>query len=456
MHSDQILNVIEQIAANPSKNAKQDILKEHLQAASNFKDVIVFALDPVSTYGIKKIPSQTKEGDCGFSNTTRSLLVSLQQRKLTGHAALAAVQDEMDKLTAASAELLKRVISKDLRAGFSASTVNKACKDTIKDFPYMRCSSFNREKLKKFNWTDGVFAQEKADAMFMNLNHDITGDVSLSSRQGSEYPIEKLSSLVNEVKATLKTNTQTHGELVVLRDGQRLPRELSNGIMNHVENGGDFADNEYPIFLVWDQIPLTNAVSKGKYNVGYADRFKELSSQLTVNTTHLQLIETKVLHSVEDAMLFYAEKLQENKEGIIIKDPAGMWADNTSTLQMKLKLEFDVELEVVGFEAGKGKNAKTFGSLICKSSDGNVIVSAAGFKEKPGKGVVTRDTIWAEKDSWIGKIVTVRANDIMYPKKEGEAHSLYLPRFIEERKDKSEADSLARIIEQKEAAMDSK
>ena len=41
----------------------------------------------------------------------------------------------------------------------------------------------------------------------------------------------------------------------------------------------------------------------------------------------------------------------------------------------------------------------------------------------------------------------------MYPNKEGELHSLFLPRLIEVREDKSEADDFTRIADQFKAAM---
>jgi hypothetical protein len=49
--------------------------------------------------------------------------------------------------------------------------------------------------------------------------------------------------------------------------------------------------------------------------------------------------------------------------------------------------------------------------------------------------------------------MSVDSNMIMAPSREGKKWSLFLPRFAEFRKDKSEADSLAKIREQFEAAV---
>ncbi|HGP4208885.1 MULTISPECIES: hypothetical protein [Pseudomonas] len=141
------------------------------------------------------------------------------------------------------------------------------------------------------------------------------------------------------------------------------------------------------------------------------------------------------------------EQLELGLEGTIIKKPEAIWFDGTSKDQVKLKLEAPCELEVVDFLPGKGANAKTFGSLLCKSSCGQLVVGVSGFKKKK------REEIHLNRDTWRGMIITVRSNQIMRPKKPGKPYSLFLPRFVEERLDKSVADDLVRIEEQFENAI---
>jgi hypothetical protein len=86
------------------------------------------------------------------------------------------------------------------------------------------------------------------------------------------------------------------------------------------------------------------------------------------------------------------------------------------------------------------KNEKWFGSLICESSDGLVQTNVSGFSD------ADRERITKEMDEWIDKkIITVRANSLM-PNDKG-PRRLFLPRFVEERLDKTEADSLEKIIQ---------
>lgn len=450
MSSDAVYNLIEQVAATSSKNEKIALLEAN-RDNELLKRVLNYAYNPFKTYGIRKRP-ETIGSNVGheFDDGTWELLDDLIERTLTGNAAIEAVQGEMTALSASSAELLWRIITKDMRAGFSESTCNKVWKGLIPDFPYMRCSLPKDAKLNEFDWTLGVISQEKADGMFANLDFEESGIVSIRSRQGSPFPMEAFELLVNEVKARLADGMQYHGELLVQRDGKVLPREIGNGILNSILSGGSFAANERPIYMIWDAIPLSSVVTKGKYEVAYIKRLSFINRRLKMTEgQYVAMIETRVYHSLGDAYSHYRDLLKLGKEGTIIKNPHAIWKDGTSKEQVKLKLEFEVELEVYGFEEGNGKNADTFGALKCKSSCGQLLVSVSGFTD------AKRKEIHENRDDWGGgAIITVRANSIMRPSESSEFHSLFLPRFVERRLDKSVADDLARIEEQQQAAME--
>ena len=68
------------------------------------------------------------------------------------------------------------------------------------------------------------------------------------TRNGSVYPLDQFVDLVNEVKTTFPRNTQTHGELMVKKDGDIMPRQVSNGILNSLQKNGTFGEKETPFF----------------------------------------------------------------------------------------------------------------------------------------------------------------------------------------------------------------
>lgn len=452
MNSRQILAVIDEIAATSSKNDKEAMVK-NASADPLFRRVCEYAYNPFKTYGLRQMPDVVPDGDgADFDDETWAMLDKLIARELTGDAARIALAEELAGLNSDSAKLLVRIVRKDLRAGFSESTINKAVKGLIPDFPYMRCSLPKDTNLDAWPWAEGVPSQEKADGMFANVDHEESGLVSIRSRQGTEFPIEKFQNIVADVREFLLPGHQQHGEFVVVRDGKMLDREIGNGIMNHVINGGDFGPNERPLYLVWDQIPLTSVVTKGKFARPYRKRLLDLVVQLRDSAkSSVRLIPTRLVRSKAEAYAHAGELMKLGKEGTVIKHPAAIWKDGTSKEQIKLKLEFDVDLEIEGIVPGRAgtKNEGRAGSFTCRTSDGFLKVDVAVKNE------ALRDAVDANPDEFIGKVIEVVANDIMEPSESNRLHSLFLPRMksASYRTDKTIPDSLDRVFSAKEAAI---
>jgi len=454
MNSDQIFDLIEQIAATPSKNEKIVMLKEGCKS-DHFKMVLAATYNPLVTYGMDKMPERRDDfaGVKLFDEDTYIIIDHLATRVLTGNGARDTVAAELGMLTEKSAELLKRILRKDLRAGFSESSCNKAYKGLVPEFPYMRCSLPKDAKLKDWPWeTDGALSQEKADGMFANLDVESTGIVRITSRQGSEFPLGQFADLVQEAKTRLVPDTQTHGELLVMKDGEILPREIGNGILNSVLSGGEFGPGETPIYKVWDSIPLSAVQPKGRFETPYRTRLRGMIVVLRDNPgTLIQMIETKLVRSLAEAYQHAGELMKKGKEGTIVKHPHAHWRDGTSKEQVKLKLEFEVDLRVVAIAPGKEgtKNEGRAGALTCETDCGKLRVDVTVKNE------AMRDLVDADPEDWIDRIIPVVANEIMTPGESNDLHSLFLPRMAEAkyRLDKADADTLDKVFATKEAAI---
>ncbi len=457
MNSTQVLDLINNIGNISGKNDKEAML---MAAAGDdvLRNVLEYAYNPFKRYGIRKRPETIGEHSINeFDAGTWELLDDLISRRLTGNAAIEAVRGEMTALNKDSAELLWRIIKKDMRAGFSDETCNKVWKGLLPTFPYMRCSLPKKAKWDKWNFASGCYSQKKADGMFANINLE-GGEVSIISRQGSEFPIEGFpAEFVADLKKALVSNMQHHGELLVKKDGKILPREIGNGMLNSVLNGGDFDPGCTPLYEVWDCIPLTAVIAKGKYNTPYCDRFNLLNAvteeaAIIYDTDRsVRVIETKIIHSLEEAFVHYAEKLGGGEEGVIVKSRDAIWKDGTSTEQIKLKLEVDVDLKIVAIQEGKEgtKNEGRPGAFSCETADHLLQVDVTVKNE------ALRDQVEANPDDFIGKIIAVRANQVLKPSASNDFHSLFLPRMVEAgyHTDKSQADTLQGVVDQFEAAI---
>lgn len=470
MQSDKILDVLTLVASNPGKIWKQEQLRH--ADSPELRRVLTAALDPLYTYGINKLPTrdESRSGAEQFDESTWVLIEGMRLRQITGGAMLQAVADEMSRLSPKSADLLCRILIKDLKGGFGDNTTNKAIPGLIREFPYMRCSlpkpgapgkpgkPDKPGTLDAIEWDKGVISQEKADGQFMNINHVTGGMVMMFTRAGTMFPNEPFGAMIDEIRAAIPADHQAHGELLVKKNGVVLPREDGNGILTSVAQGGAFEADEEPFLMLWDLIPLAAVVPKGKHTVGYLARFTQLVGGLramvaTLNgkLAQVSVIPTKIVKSKAEAYAHYRELLAKGKEGTIIKLRDAIWKDGTSTEQLKLKLEADVDLKIKAIVPGKenGKNKGRPGSLTCVTSCGQLVVDVTVKNE------AMRDQVEADPQDWLERIITVRANAVMKPGDSSTVHSLFLPRMVEAcyRIDKNEPDSLQRVLDQYEAAV---
>lgn len=464
MNSIQIFNAIESIAVTTGKNDKLALLEGYMKEPA-FEAIMVLAYDPFVTFGIRPKRRTLESVNGIFNEATFVMLQALVDRALTGDAATQAVQRELTRLDEKSSELLWRIINKDLKAGFSESSINKVKKGTIPEFSYMRCSLPKDAKFELWPWATGVISQIKADGMFFNGNVE-AHVANLCSRQGQPFPynpyidlsdqLQFLHSQIGAPGTYYKDGSQFHGELLVEdQDGNVLPRQIGNGLLNKVNQGDVLPAGHKITAVLWDVVPMTSTGKKGKFDQPYLYRLKQLNSAIGFLKASgakllVNVIETKVVRSYDEAMEHYMDARRRKLEGTIVKKPTMIWKDGTSKDQIKLKQEVPVELEVYGFEEGKegAKTELTFGSLKCRTKCGQLEVDVGtGFSDE------LRKSINDNRDAWLERIITVKANEIMYAARGKLKHSLFLPVFVELRLDKAEADTFEQVVEQFESAV---
>lgn len=446
MNTDDLYDALETCAKTSSKKGKLEIVK----GLGEFQLWLKWALDPTISFYVAKLPKYERHGQDTLREDDTILLARLSKRDISGNEALQRIDDTMRELTPKSQEVLRRVLLKDLRCGVGETIVNEAFPGLIPVFPYMRCTLPKDSNIEKWNWADGIFVQLKADGMFANVNIEGHGVVRVFSRNGTAFPPGSLGELEKVLIEQLLNGSQTHGELLVYNDGHLLPREKGNGVLNSLLQGGEMPKKHYVAMDVWDQIPLRVAVDKGRYEAPYGERFEQLEMQCAGATRDLvRPIETHIVRSRAEAMAICGAYQKNRLEGAVCKHPKAVWRDGDSKDQVKLKLEVDVDLQIVGYRPGTPgtRTEATFGAVLCRTADGLLEVGVHGFKRE-----VEAD-IHARRDDLLGAVMTVRANGVMDPSEDGQLHSLFLPRFVELRQDKREADTLQRVRAQFEAAV---
>lgn len=359
-------------------------------------------------------------------------------------------------------EMLFNAVNRNLKVGLNVKSINKAFGfQLIEEVPYMRCSTIDSSNWKTLDWKDGVYVQLKADGMFANVSLT-DGEWTFRSRNGSVFPkgtftvIEQtLNEMISNFDVVLmdsklqSDNVEDYvfsGELLVLdEDYNVLDRSTGNGILNSLLQTGLLKEEYSGLsfrFVMWDLYLKDYKKDKSTYR----DRFETLFEVVNNNSaldnytkfSHLKIIDSTLVYSPEDVHKITVEYMGKGEEGTIVKNPKAKFKNGTSKDFIKMKVEFECDLVVTGWIEGKGKNENTFGSLVCESSDSKLVVNVSGFTDKQ------REEIAKDIDNYMGKIITVKANDII-SNYLNDKKALYLPRFVEFRLDKDTADSLPEI-----------
>lgn len=425
----QIKDILDELNLENGGNYKLSVLKKY-KDNELFKRVLKMTYDKVQfTYGIsmKNIAYTPESGrSISLENALGVLESKFCTREYTGNEAIEELQKLLSNLSEGNAYVLERIIDRDLKANTSTSSINKVWKDLITKPPYMRCGVYNEKTAKKISFPACV--QLKADGRFSYIikEDDI---ITFMSRSGEEsnFPVfaETFKNLKNGVYA---------GELLVrgLTD-----RSEANGLIN-----SDNPPEDRMYTQLWDYLTLEEWNAKSSKNP-YLERFKELSS---IVNKHL-LIPTYNANNLQDALKATSDWMSAGYEGSILKDWSTPFKDGTSATQLKLKLEIDCEVRITGFTEGtKGtKREKTFGAITYENDEGTIKGQCSGFSDKQLEDFNSR------REELIGRVITVQFNDLSKARG-NDYYALSHPRFIELR-EKDETDTLERVFELREMAM---
>lgn len=456
--------ILAEIAATDSKNEKQSLLKVVAEEGNDtfFKGIRV-ALDPMITLGVKKVPESKKSGPGLQPSVFFDLCKELAERKLTGDAAQDAIQRACDLATTDEWNGWYRlVLIKDLKAGFSESTVNKVCE---KNFPKYAIPVFEVQLAKdcvddEGNVDEALFCGKKLIDVKLDGMRCMTivypnGKVDQYSRNGKE--------LVNfsKIKSQIAAVAGTFFEPMVI-DGEVMSASFQDLMKQAKRKTNVQADDS--VLNVFDMLPLSEFLA-GKSTTKQKVRTKALAtwfSGVEDQLPNVTVVGTELVDLDTDAgkaRLLEINQLALNAkvEGIMLKDPDAFYECKRSLNWMKMKPFITVDLKVVDVEEGKAdsKFVGTMGALVCEGVDQGrkIRVNVGG-----GYSIQLRAQIWAmhtgkpvewkkkEKGKWVtyteqpggtvvGQTAEIKADAVTKSESKDE-YSLRFPRFLRFRDDK--------------------
>ena len=458
-----IKQIFDEIASTSGNNAKIEILSKY-QDNELLKRVLYMANSKRVKFYIKQIPEYVCDGNSTYTlEEGLNIIQKIADREYTGNHAINVLLDVFESSTKDNAYIIERIIEKDCKIGMGTTFMNKVFKDLIEDTPYMGAISFDEKKARAIFAKGGRgLSQIKMDGRYCNAIIR-NGEVELESRSGETTHVtgaKFLAELANFEDCVL------NGELTM--DG--VPRYESNGMIASIidicgkksertekehakkleafeKKHGSFEEALNSIrYTVWDTISIDEYFNKSS-KTPYMNRLGNVERIISKSgSTMVKMIESRMVHSYKEAMDHFQEVLATEvdgvpQEGTILKSETGDWKDGKPTWQIKMKLEMDVDLVIVGFNYGtKGtKNENVISSLNCETSDGLLKTRPQGIKEDMMKFITEN------QDNLMGKIVQVKCNGLSHDK-DGN-YSLLYPAFMMVREDKNTCDSLESIKE---------
>jgi len=429
----EILDIIDELRAEPKTNNKKKILEEH-RDNEHWLAVLKYAYEPEINYGVISLDEECFQNHHKHNaepfglEYMYALLQKLANREITGNKAKDEIRDFCRNCYDGLQDLLQLILWRDLDIGASIKTFNKIYSKE-EPFIYVFETMSARGKTIKYP----CIGNTKLNGQRLVIEKE-NGEIKFISRNGKEYTphylIKQAEFLLAEkdnivLDCEIDGIPSEYGETSLYNsDAVRLK---VNGHINQFIRGTAPMGLDMKFRVnVFDVLSLDEFKGKKKSKI-IQERMEDLVALFDgVELHNFRYEEPVIINNADEAQEFYYHIVSNKGEGAIFKLLDKPYQLGDSQYWVKAKQEVDVDLEIVGFYRGAkgGKREHTVGGVHLKSSDDLLYVDC-------GSGLKDSDIefILDNQDWLIGKVVQVRFNTISKDKKT-KINSLFLPRFV--------------------------
>lgn len=457
MKIDNELEIILDIMKKTGTNDKIDTIRQN-ENNERLKQILFYTFNPLYVFGIssKKINKELNMITTFESDDIVEVLKYLKENNTGTDQVISNIQNFIRNQDEKYKQLLIDIFTKRLTLGINAKSINKVWNNFIPDYEVQQGERLENNIDKLIESGNKIIVTQKYDGQRCSArveNHNVI----MYSRNGKIY--EGLKEL--EAELSLLEDGMYDGELLVNakeeRDENNIPtfikesetgfdEELLNIVYAPMESkelfkktaslvNSDLEEKFNVNMWLYDMTPLKNFDNMEDYEVPVEIRKRLLREKiLNVADKCPHLKETKYLYDGE----FDNNKIQNmlkqviamKQEGLMINVYGSQYEFNRSKNMLKVKQMYPVDLRVIDVLEGSGAN---------KGKAGALLVNYKGFPLKVGSGLTKelREKFWHDKDSIIGKIVTIKYFEETTNKKD-DSKSLRFPIFLEVRYDKDE------------------
>jgi DNA ligase-1 len=385
------------------------------------------AFDQLKTFGVKKVPTHGGPDGQGLPWVAFvQLAEALYKRELTGHDARDAIElalsvSKKDEWN----DWYRRILIKDMRAGFSEGTVNRVCDKAYPQYaiPLFECQlAHDGAKHEKKVRGKKILDRKLDGVRCLTVINMESHTVQQFTRNGQ--PLDNF----GHITAGLQANIELFDRSWVF-DGEMTGKSFQK-LMTQVKRKSDVQATD-SVLNLFDMIPLSE-FQVGKSVMGQKRRSALLKSMKPIfdKAGSIEVVDQVEVDLDTEAgqatfKQYNKEALAAGLEGIMIKDPDAPYECKRSVAWLKQKPFIEVSLEIIGVEEGTGKNVGRLGAFVCSGTDDGVFITVnvgSGFTDEQ------RIEFWNSRDALLGQIVEVRA-DAITQNQDG-SYSLRFPRFL--------------------------
>ena len=423
--------IIQKLESDNSRLAKEQILKEAMEEGlDEFFDGLKMALDKLYTFGVKQVPEKTEQGGQGLSwDNFKQLAEALYRRELSGHAARDAIKLAMDVATQDQwQQWYRRILIKDMRAGFGEKSVNTVAKKLKKDqyrVPVFEVMLAHDGANHESKITGKKLVEPKLDGVRVITVLDFESrTVTMYTRNG-----KVLDNFPHVIKA-FEDNMDNFARSYIF-DGE-IVSDTFQSLMTQVHRKSDVKADDSRLCL-FDIVPLVefkagSSVMGQRRRSAFLKEFKNIFADSgCIEIVPQKEFDLDVFTDEIEFKDFNKQMVEAGFEGIMIKDPNGKWEGKRSVAWLKQKPFIEVSLTVTAVEEGTGRNTDKLGALVVEGPDDGkriVVNVGSGFSDEQ------RSEFWAAKDTLVGQVVEVRADAATRSQDSEDIYSLRFPRFL--------------------------
>ena len=424
---------IRDLESSDSRIHKEKVIEKALMASklgSSNAQCFLFncyqAYNPFYVFGVKQVPETV-----GLTDKPNpwpkfwAMLEALRTRSLTGHNAKTAIEFMSEQFDSVEWNgLCRRVIIKDLRCGISEKTLNKVLGKTEWRIPVFTCQLATDSNDHQSKMTGRKRLEQKLDGVRV-LALVTSAATLLYSRNGKPFDnFPQIADAIDGIKRKLSI------QMPFVLDGE-IMGESFQALMKQAQRKKD-AETTGMIYNVFDVIPLHD-FERGYWNAQQHKRINLLEDNRAVFEERTDCV--RIMSGINvnldtaeghDIMRRFAEdSVAYGFEGIMIKDMDAPYECRRSTFWMKWKPVITVDLNIVGFGEGTGRNEGRLGAIICEGVDND-----RAIRVNVGSGLsdANRDEYWHSRDELHGRVIEVAA-DAVTQNQDG-TYSLRFPRFV--------------------------